>query len=537
MSYARTAGLSFLAAAALASPARAQSADEKVLRDSERRVVAAASEWRTAQGLPALVYCETVGIVLREHIERLARLGWRGGPFPREAGRATDRARRLHRIQGPIGEIYDNFTVVNVDQFDPNAVVQDLSKIEAIKSLARAELRLAGCGVAVGDPGRWLIVLALAEGDPTPFEKAAEAVRVQAEKARSPDKAARHAAVQALGGLRSLEAHPALREAAASEDPETRFLAMQGLGALRSRAAVPDLVAALRDADGTVRTAAAGALIALTARSDLGSDPVKWASWWDAVRDTLASPGEEGPAAATAAPAEPATPAAAPPLPEVLDMWKKACELNDTVRRVMALELLRAHNEPKAHQVFLACLSDRDPMIRISALRGLAWQRVKPAVNAIMNVAKAAEKQAQQETERRVAQIAFLALAQIGDLRALPLFLESAWESRDKEVLTTKLFAIRYLRDARSVDHLLSLVTKAKRWEVEAYAWVIQTSLESLTGENFGKDLEGWRGWWKRSRDRFQPQPLEKDYRVEFLFDDLGGDKERDKKDRRGKKE
>ncbi|MCI0342579.1 MAG: HEAT repeat domain-containing protein, partial [Planctomycetales bacterium] len=310
-------------------------------RAAERRVLEAASAWRTAQGVPALVPSETVAIVLREHLDRLVRLGWRGGPLPPEAGRVTERARRLHGLRGVLGEVFDNYaTTVPPDVPDAAAVVADLAKTPAGNSLGRADLRLAAAAAAPVEPGRWIVALALAEGAPEPVERARETLAPLAEKVRGPDPAARRTAVEAAATIRSLEALPLLREAASLPEPETRALALRGLGALRSRAAIPDLIAALRDGAEPARAAAAEALAALTGRNDLGADPARWAAWWEAARETFASPPREtAPGAASAG--EAATPAEAPPLAELLATWNRAAESRDLLRKVSTLQALR----------------------------------------------------------------------------------------------------------------------------------------------------------------------------------------------------
>ncbi|MCI0342221.1 MAG: HEAT repeat domain-containing protein, partial [Planctomycetales bacterium] len=181
----------------------------------------------------------------------------------------------------------------------------------------------------------------------------------------------------------------------------------------------------------------------------------------------------------------------------------------------------------KVQAVIRVALGDPASEVRVEACRAAAAQRWKGAIPIL---AEMAERLPGKDNE--TAKTALLALAQIGDLAGLRTFTGSAWESGDREVLVTRIFAIRYLRSAESVEWLLSLFTagRGRRGGMNVGpGGPIFESLESLTGAGLGRNPEAWRDWWKKAKGSFRPDPLEEGYEVTGLF----GDAKRDRGERR----
>ena len=131
-------------------------------------------------------------------------------------------------------------------------------------------------------------------------------------------------------------------------------------------------------------------------------------------------------------------------LDSLLEMWNKACATKDPLRKIAVLQSLREHAEranPKAQAVMKAGLGDTESGIRVEACRAVAAQRMKSAVQPLAALADKFDGK-----DNETAKHAFLALAQIGDLSGLKVFTGSAWESKDRDVLVTRIFAIRYMR-------------------------------------------------------------------------------------------
>ena len=283
-----------------------------------------------------------------------------------------------------------------------------------------------------------------------------------------------------------MEALPPLRRALRDAAAGVRAAAATAMGQVGSRGSVPPLLDALGDDAAPVRAAAARALQDLT-RADHGEDATAWRTWWS---------GEE--ARKLVGSADAIDPTKVPP-PE---------RASATI-----LDELKAAGGPGQGD-------RRDPVSRagIEAARLAAVLRLPAAVPALCKLAVPGKT-----GNKEVTRIALLALAQIGDLRALDVFTAAVrdWGS-DWEARSTRIFAIRYLRSARSVEWLLREFSPFSV-QIEGAGQVadpIAQSLEHLTGESFGNYHKGWQKWWKSAKTRFRPEPLPDDYEVEGLFDD-----------------
>ncbi len=84
----------------------------------------------------------------------------------------------------------------------------------------------------------------------------------------------------------------------------------------------------------------------------------------------------------------------------------------------------------------------------------------------------------------------------IGDRRVVPELLAHLNDSRPR-VRRTVLFALRFVSDLSAVPKLLDLLTDDDLTFVREVA----STLEKLTGQRFGLDVELWRGWWRRQID------------------------------------
>lgn len=506
-----------------AAPALAQApADPASLDGAAHKLVAAATAFRAEKQVPPLVWSEAHAIVLGEQLDHLIANGYEGGPLPPGLGRAPGRARKLHHLEG---EMFDNYSVVaDPAAYDPMAVIREQDAHPDIKKLAVPELRLAAAAVRP-QGGKWIVVLALMSGPHEEIAKVQGELAAEAERARSADKAIRHKAVGMISQRNHIEALPLLREALQHADGETRFLAVRGLSMLRSRGAIPPLVAAVGDADGIVKSTAAEALGALTGRADLGADPQKWREWWAAAAQSFVVPAPgQAPTDATPVGGAPPGAGAATTLEALIEQWQKAVPMKDVLREVATLEALREHpqrEDPKAQAIMKSALKAAAPEVRLEACRAVAAQRMKSAVGPLMEMVD-------QWSEKHVetAQTALLALAQIGDLRSLKTFTASAWDSPEREVLITRVYAIRYLRAPESVDWLVSLFVagRGRKGGMGGAAMrPITESLEFLTGEGHGNDPDKWRDWWKAAKGRFKPEPLPDDYKVDQLWKGEGG--------------
>jgi hypothetical protein len=280
----------------------------------------------------------------------------------------------------------------------------------------------------------------------------------------------------------------------------------EALGHIRSRGCIPLLFHLVHDAEASVRTAAFAALAMLTNQGSHGEDLAAWQAWWKSVEPRLVITFEF------------AMPTAKEPLSALLESWKDAAKRRDVVRQVEILRALREHpenGEREAIALMLGALKSSDRTVRIEACRAVAWNRLTNGVPPLMALVTASYGK-----DHDVAKAGLLALAQIGDLRALKVITDSPWSSKDGEVFWVRLHVARYFRSPRTVDWLVSIFTVAGSEHISHYAKVVGESLEHLTGEGFGQRGREWKSWWQKAEGRFRPEALPDDYRVEWLFDD-----------------
>jgi hypothetical protein len=240
---------------------------------------------------------------------------------------------------------------------------------------------------------------------------------------------------------------------------------------------------------------------------------VAWRAWWE---------GDVGRRCATSYdvidPAQ--VPAAERPVATILDELKAAEGPGLGDRRGALLRELRGHSGRAAPAVGAAAvraLGDPVARTRVEAARLAAVLRLSAAVPALCKLATPSKT-----GNKEVTRVALLALAQIGDLRALEVFTTPVRDfMTDWESHSTRVYAIRFLRSARSVEWLLKQFPQGSI-EVAGGQWVdpAAASLEALTGQSFGNYQKGWQKWWKQAKSSFRPEPLPDEYQVDGLLDD-----------------
>ncbi|MCI0342024.1 MAG: HEAT repeat domain-containing protein [Planctomycetales bacterium] len=489
-----------LAAGALADEETATPA----LEDAAQKLVAAASERRKAEGSPGLVWSEIAAVVLREHLEHLLALGWRGGPVPPEAVKLDDRISRLHAIPA---KFFEQYHACDPASYDPQAALEALAAQPAWEAARRSETRLAAAALRPAD-GRWFAVMAVVPGDAEPTRKGVEFLAPYAEKARGKDAAGRAAALRSLGETKIASALPAIREGLRHAEAATREAAAAALGMVRSRGAVPPLLHALEDPAEPVRAAAGRSLAALSGGPDHGTDAAKWREWWKAASPTLViSPEWALPSGA-----------AGDSVKELLAAWDDAVRSQDFLRRMAVLQRLREHpgrKEPAVRAVFVKALEDPKREVRYEACRALALSKWPGAVPTLIQKVKGWTG-----ADKEMAAIAIYALAQIGDGQVVEWLQKSpiVWQPPEGEILWAKIHAARYVRQTAVVEWLVGLWTSSYKQVADGYAPVIGESLADQTGQSFEKDGAAWRKWWKGAKGSFRPEPLPEGFRIPELF-------------------
>jgi hypothetical protein len=522
---------------ALSGPAAASDAAlQGKLENAGRQLIDAANAWRVANNTPPVLWSEQLAVVLREQLQKAVDLGYEGGPAPREAGRAPQRAKKLHNMNI---KMFDNYSTANPDDFNPTRMIQEQVDHPQIKQYPNKELRIGAAAVLQTAGGKWVALISLARGDHELIEKAQKDLADSIKNSYAADVATRGIAIKALEDSKNIEALPALRVALRHPDKTTRAAAADALKTIRNRGIIPPLLRALKDSEQSVRAAALASLEDLTGREDIGDDADKWITWWANASERLIIP-LDGSAAQDATPTEELD--GEMTIEELTTMWNEAAKKKDTMRKQMVLEAIVDHSEikdKKLQAIAKKALGEGTTELRVAAIRCCARMKMKSAVGPLMAMVKKYDR-----NDKETSKYALLGLAQIGDTRALKTFTDVAWKGKgDWEAYGTRIFAVRYIRHPGSVDWLISLFVQTKKRrgmgrrgggnKASGGYW---DSLEFLTGESFGKDYDTAKDWWKKRKNSFRPEPLPDDYEVEGLFPKKRKTKEERQAEKRNKK-
>jgi len=499
--------LAVVSAAAAVAPAQDQQPQDEhttpALAAAGDACFRAANDLRLGQGLGGYVWSEFIAILLREHLERALELGWDGeGPAPQGLGSIAERG-RLHGLPGLAMPM--QFTVQPAGAVDAAAAMDaTLKKPEAQPMLAAAEPLFGAAIRPRGD--RWLILIGVIPNAGKATQQVLTVLQPFVDKAANPDAAVRHGGLRGLGSSKSTSALPPVRAALRADDAATRAVTAEALGGIRSRGCIPLLLHAAADPEAVVRAAAFKALATLTGQASLGEDRDAWVRWWAAVREKLEIKFDF------------AMPEAKEPLATLLATWTDAVKRGDATKQMEVLRALRDHPEAghrDAQRLVLSAIDSRERLVSFEACRCAAWNKMAAAVTPLVNFVRKSYGK-----DHDMAKVGLLALAQIGDLKALPLITDSPWAAKDGEVFWVRIHVARYFRSPKSAEWLISVITVADAEHIAHYAKVIAESLEHLSGESFGENGRAWKDWWRKAKATFRPEPLPDDYRVEWLFDD-----------------
>jgi hypothetical protein len=93
---------------------------------------------------------------------------------------------------------------------------------------------------------------------------------------------------------------------------------------------------------------------------------------------------------------------------------------------------------------------------------------------------------------------AAIGLSRLKDVRAIEPLIE-ALKDENRIIRRRAVIALGYLNDARAVEPLIEVIEELDDWYIETQLEIGKV-LNSITGENFGRDVQAWRNWWKQQQ-------------------------------------
>jgi HEAT repeat protein len=167
--------------------------------------------------------------------------------------------------------------------------------------------------------------------------------------------------------------------------------------------------------------------------------------------------------------------------------------------RSLAAEALGMIGDPRAVDGLLSVVTDDHPILRRKAVEALGRIGDPRAEEKLIPLLK--------DNESFVRSKAAWALGRLKDVRALP-FLVAALNDDDKWVRHSAVEALGEIKDPRSVEPLITLIAD-KDPDVQRRAVGV---LWKMTGNDFGRDQERWRGWWIENKGKFQNPAVFKEF-------------------------
>jgi thioredoxin-related protein len=170
--------------------------------------------------------------------------------------------------------------------------------------------------------------------------------------------------------------------------------------------------------------------------------------------------------------------------------------------KVDAAQKLIDLKDPKVVKPLTSGLSD--PSVKLKEL-------IAPAIlqldlkNGLTPVLKWVMK----ESNNKLAVKGWDAIGETGDLRAVPALEDNVLEAPSQEITRARIRALGNMRDKSVVDFLIDLPFKVKGkgrgpGGGGGIHKEIQTSLNKLTGQDFGDDWLGWKRWWRDAAKTFK---------------------------------
>ena len=366
----------------------------------------------------------------------------------------------------------------------------------------------------------------------------------------------RQASALALSHIPDARAVPALLPLLHETDIAIRRSAIGALGAIRDTRAVDPLLGLLRDEDAGVRNAAATALVAC---GDLRGVPLCFAETTkpeqeqqqgDALHQllTIDDPRVLEPLCAALRDRPPLRYLAltvlahwrdkianSPAMPRVAAALL-ACMQDDNVDiRVQAHWVLCTFKDERVTALLLEALQDQHAEVRNEAANMLGAWKVTRAADTLLALLK-------NDADERVRSAAAYALAKLADPRAIELYL-NALHSVDENFRFSALISLKKLKEVdpalpeldRAVEPLLTVLQHADDLQLAGLAAktliafkqpraseaipdlitalrqcgsqarpAIAEALKTLTGQNFGMDVERWEKWQQSEDARRQ---------------------------------
>jgi hypothetical protein len=163
-------------------------------------------------------------------------------------------------------------------------------------------------------------------------------------------------------------------------------------------------------------------------------------------------------------------------------------------------------------------LKSKQAEVSGAAIDTLGRMRHPESTRALTGFYKS-HKKALTDDEPQLAEL-LKAIGRLGDPKGIDTLIDSPFSAKSYPVLRARLLGLGNIRDAESIEGLVSLASKVGERDLENYMSDIRLALVQLTGEDQGDDPRQWGAWWRDAKKGYavspEAKPLPAEMRVRW---------------------
>lgn len=189
-----------------------------------------------------------------------------------------------------------------------------------------------------------------------------------------------------------------------------------------------------------------------------------------------------------------------------VEAFELAFKKGKSGERKQAIEEFGELNDPEVVAWLAKGLKDKDNLVRAASVEALRWQKNPKALDALHQSLK------RDKTMKKVDALheaLIKAIGQHASSESIDFLTDGALADAPREVTIARIYSLGNIRDTKSVEELMGMMTKTGRASKRGGASQplmkqFAISLEVLTAEDHGQDENAWAKWWRANKKTFE---------------------------------
>ena len=198
------------------------------------------------------------------------------------------------------------------------------------------------------------------------------------------------------------------------------------------------------------------------------------------------------------------------PSPERIDAAAKALETafkeGSAEARVEAIRASIDAVDKKVIELVAKGLKEKDGKVVAAAVDALGRMRHPESAKALVGYYTKDKKTLYKDHESELIDL-FKSIGRQGDPAGIEALTDNVAGAVAYPVIQTRFMALGNIRDAKSIEGILSIVTLVGPNTQDRYMDDVRLALMALTGEDRGKDALQWEAWWRDHKKEFKVAP------------------------------